>query len=112
MKKLLVLVVLGVAAWLGYTTFLSREPSAAEQRVTALDSRLDAALQRFHQASRGAAIGGIDTTAAAEAARTEIESVAREVSALERSAVSAEEKEGVQRLRGRIRQAKEAIGER
>ncbi len=112
MKKLLVIAVLAVAAWLVYTHFVAREPSSAGERVAALDARLAAAVQRFHQASRGAGLSGIDTTADAEAARTEIESVTREVDALERSATSEEEKAGVRRLRDRIRQARAAIGER
>ncbi len=112
MKKILVLAVLGVAAWLGYRVFLSHEPSAAAQRAASLEARLDAAVQRFQQASRGAALSGMDTTADAEAARTEIESVAREVAALERSAATDEERAGVRRLTAKLQQAREAIGER
>jgi hypothetical protein len=69
MKKLLLVLALGGAAFLGYTHFVSPDLSAVEQRLADLEDQLDDARTRAGQAYRTASLSGVDSTSEVEAAR-------------------------------------------
>ena len=70
MKKLVLLIVLVVGAWLGVNymrtgelAFLPKAASAAEQRLGLLEKELDGVNAQIAQAGRAAGMTGMDTTA-------------------------------------------------
>lgn len=90
MKKVLIVVILGVAALVAYnfatTGKLSLIPSAAlsteDRELRDLEQRLESAKHQFAQAERAAGIGGLDTTGDVEAARAAVKRIQSDLAAL------------------------------
>lgn len=93
MKKLAVFVVIAVAGLVVFNYATTGEfsvvPSFAqseqEQKVADLQRDFDAASQQYAQAHRTAAVGGIDTTAEADAAIRSVKQIGRELTSLKNS---------------------------
>jgi len=62
MKKLVVLIVIAVAAYFAYQEFIVKGQSEEQRQVQALADEFQAARQRMGQAERAASVGGVDTT--------------------------------------------------
>ena len=112
MKKVLWIVVLLVAALLGYNYYttgtlspIPSGPTSAEDReLRELDDRFRAARKEFNQAVRGAGLGGIDTTAEAEAAMIELQRVEKGLADLKSRLTLETSKQEADRLERAIRE--------
>ena len=90
MKNLVFLIIIALAGLVAYNYFTTGEvkliPSAAlseeEQQVQALKEQFLEAQSRFMEGSRGASIGGIDTSADVVGAMREVQEIEGEVRAL------------------------------
>ena len=93
MKKLALVLVVAVAGLVAFnysttgewTLTPSFSKSEEETAVQDLQQGFDAARKRFAQAHRAAAVGGIDTTADAEAAGRSVQSIKRELDSLRKT---------------------------
>ncbi len=66
MKKLLILLLVLLAAYFAYQKFVVNNLSEEQKQVQALADEFQAARQRMGQAERAAAVGGLDTTSDAD----------------------------------------------
>lgn len=107
MKKLLVFAVLIVVGYLAYT-WLQRGPSG-DARLLDLEERLRRAESAYAQASRGAAMSGLDTTSHAESALHEIDAVAKDLSRIEPALASPEARAEAERLERDIEETRRRI---
>jgi len=89
MKSVILLLILVAAALLAYNyvhtgrlTLIPSSLSSGEQQLQALEQRFDSARRQFEAAGRAAGVAGVDSTADADAARREVESVEAELKAL------------------------------
>ena len=117
-KRFLLLALLIVAGLFVYnymdtariTLIPSASLSAEERRLRGLEDRLQSARKQFLQASRAAALSGVDTTADAAAAKSQIDEVAKEARELRARAASDTAKQRVGQLEEKIREARREIG--
>ena len=89
MKKVLIVILLAGAGWIGFQSYQAGEfslyagPVSPEQaRIRQLEKELDQAKARFKQAGRASAVSGMDTTGQADAAMQEIKRLQKELVAL------------------------------
>ena len=116
-KRIVLVLVLIVGALLAYnyvtlgrlTLIPSATLSEEEKELNGLETRVRQAVSQYAQAGRAAAVGGVDSTADAETARLEIESVEKRVKELQKKA-SDTVKEKVRQVEQEIQEAKRSIG--
>jgi len=89
MKKLLLAIVVVIAAWCGYSYFTTGHialpggaRSADEKKVDALAQRFGLAQSEFRSANMAAGTSGVDTTSQAEEAQQEMRAVLDELRSL------------------------------
>ena len=96
MKKLLLVLVVAVAGWVGYqytqtgsVPFLSSSASTPEEReLDELFDRFESARARFQKALRSSGLTGMDMTADADAAMEEVKRVEKAFAGLKKKLVS------------------------
>ena len=111
MKKLVVLIILGVAGLVGYNYYTSGKislipsisQSPEEQELSKLEEAFHQAQNQYLQGSRGASIAGIDTPADVVGAIREIKRVEGEVIALKKRMTSGKAKVKAEKLLTEIR---------
>ena len=117
MKKVLVLLVVVVVALLAYnfltTGKLSLVPgpsmSEQEQQVARLEGDLKSARTSFRQASRAAAVSGVDFTAEAAVALAEVDTIEKALVSLERNLTEEAAKQAAKQLKTEIREFKSEL---
>ncbi len=90
MKKILIVVVLAIAALVAYnyattgkvTLVPSRAASSEDRELRDLGQRLEAAKQQFAQAGRSAGISGMDTTGDVEAVQASVRQIRKDLDSL------------------------------
>jgi len=92
------------------TLIPSTRLSEEERQVRRLEDRLQSARKQFAQASRAAALSGVDTTTDAAAAKSDIDEVAKATRELGTRAESESAKKSIGRLEEEIREARREIG--
>lgn len=111
MKKLVVLIILGVAGLVAYNYYTSGKislipatsQSSEEQELKKLEEAFHQAQNQYLQGSRGASIVGIDTPADVVGAIQEIKRVEKEVIALKKRMTSGKAKVKAEKLLTEIR---------
>jgi len=117
MKKLLVFILVVVGAVLAFNYFSTGEfsllprtsMSEEEQELNRLKGAFRAAAQEYRQAGRQAALGGVDTTYAAEAALAAVKGVERDLKALRKKVEAPVVREQVDELLSEVKRFKEQI---
>ena len=117
MKKIFVLLVVVVVALLAYnfltTGKLSLMPGPAmseqEEQVNRLKGDLNSARTSFRQASRAAAVSGVDFTAEAATALAEVDAVEKALASLERGLTEEAAKQAAKQLGSEIREFKDEL---
>ena len=92
------------------TLIPSASLSDEERQVRRLTVQLQSARKQFLQASRAAALSGVDTSADAAAAKSQIDEVAKEARALRAKTASEKAKQRFGELEEKIREARNEIG--
>jgi len=118
MKKLLIVLLVGVAGLVGYNYVSTGElkllpgPSASgpEGRLRELAAEFEDATRELGQAGRAAGMTGLDTTADFEAARRDLERIRREVGELTPELESERARDEAKRLTESIRDYVRQLG--
>ena len=104
MKKLVVLIVVLVAAGIGYRYVQSSGKASPEAReLQTLSDRLDDARSQYGAAGRAAGMTGMDTTAEASAALEEVKRIEADLEKLQ-TRLSVEDRAEADRLKAAIRE--------
>jgi Tfp pilus assembly protein PilN len=89
MKKVLIVLLVAAAGWVGFQSYQAGEfslyagkKSPEEVRIEQLEKQIAEARARYKQAGRAAGVSGIDTTAQADAAMQEIKRLEKELAEL------------------------------
>ncbi|HZE88001.1 MAG TPA: hypothetical protein VE404_00570 [Verrucomicrobiae bacterium] len=108
-KKLLVVVVLAaLSVVVGCNMISSKKLSADEQQISDLESRVEAAKSKIASASHAAGMTGMDATADADAAMSDLERTETEIVALRERTHDAAVKSRCERLMDESRSARGA----
>ncbi len=84
-KKIVILAIIAVAAYLAYTQFVAKPASKDEQEMNRIDEAFRAALTRYQQANRTLGVSGLDTTSDMEDSVGAVEKLKEELAAWKQS---------------------------
>lgn len=111
MKKLFILAILGVGAWVGYEysqtgslPFSSSAPASAEEKELAnLFDQFESARAEFRSGLKSAGLTGMDTTAQVDAAMQRVQRVGKSLGRLKSKLTSPQAKKKAARLEQEIK---------
>lgn len=111
MKRVLIVMVLAVAGFVVWNSFIApRSAAASESRIAELEKQLDAARSLMLSAGRTAGMSGMDTTADVGAAAAECERIEGSLKMLMKDLGTPAARERAARLQSKIDELKRQMG--